>query len=85
MGTQSGAPSNTTSSVGRVATKSTGASVARVGIFFVVSSGEPWRRSTVFCAASCLATSSAPLGAFLATVQGPASDFACIQPSKTWM
>jgi hypothetical protein len=85
MGTQSGAPSKTTSSVGRVATYSTGGPSARVGIFLVVSSATPTMRSTTFCPASCLASSSPPLGPFFETVQGPARDDDCIQPSQTWM
>ena len=82
---QSGGPSVTMSSEGRVTTTIAGTPLLSDGFFFVVSSGWPSMRSTTRCFASSVASLPAEGGTFFAGVQGPVNEGASMKPSNRWM
>ena len=85
MGTQSGAPSVTMSSVGVVVTTTSGTPCLSEAFAFVLGSVGPVIGSMTFCFAREASRLTMLGGTLAARVHGPAMAGASTKPSKRWM
>ena len=84
IGTQSGAPSVTISSVGEVVTITSGTPFLSEAFCFVLGSEGPVIGSTTFCWASWASSAVTAGGTLRAAVHGPVMAAASTKPSKRW-